>query len=313
MGTPQAESRLAAGEGLRGHIRLLGGLMSRRSIMASALLVLSSVSCAAEQGPSFGARSDHVEDTGWDGFYDPVSWLRDYWTSTHDACEPPEPFEYSFNEYEVSDRCKDALAADLKVDLVSFSRGAGTQGTLFNLLADAYYLLGRDQGSVDDLALLDDTLDLYHVRDPFIGQVELVAAELGHSEVRQAVYNLVMSTILITKSGSSSGSSAEFHFDTRTLRWNGGGTGWAGGALTLVHESAHGWQNRRHTRCPEGHTVDGTDYSGEWVCDEDWGGAWGFHAASARLMLKGASVEEPDHVENIQDILERATAFILED
>ena len=287
--------------------------MSRWSTSASAAFTLCIAGCALVERPSFGPRSDHVEDTGWDGSYDPIFWLRDYWNATYDACEPPEPFEYSFDEYDVSDRCKDALAADLKVDLVSFSSGPGSQGTLFNLLGDAYYLLGRDQGTVDELEALDAAQDLHYVREPFIEQVKLVAAELGDSESRQAVYNLVMSTILITESGSSSESSAEFIFDTRTLRWNGGGTGWAGGALTLVHEGAHGWQNRRHTRCPEGHTVDGINYSGEWVCDEDWAGAWGFHAASARLMKQAALVEEPEHVESIQETLERSAAFILED
>jgi hypothetical protein len=255
--------------------------------LRSALLLLcATTACSPSTPRGFGPASTWVEDTGWDGTHDPLSWLRDYWTSTYEICQPPEPFErWGLQANLYADWCRDALIADLKIDEEDFAAENYYCDYWENLAEGAYILLGADQGTVQELTEIDDSDDLYYVRDPFIEQIQLAADELGQDQVRQVLYNMVMSTILQTRTGAGPGA-ANFNPSTRILNYNGF-SGVVSHATLLVHEATHGWQNVGHDECPEGHVVDGDDYSGQKVCDDDWDGAWGFQAASGWLLHVG--------------------------
>ncbi len=281
---------------------------------AAMLAAAAGQGCAPSVPPGFGPSSDYIEDTySWDGTHDPVSWLHDYWTPTAEACQPPDPFtEPGIWQPYYEDVCQEALMADRKVDVESFASDYRGSSGLAQLLEGAFHLLGRDLGSVDALRTPEDDLGAWAVREAFIEQVELVAEELGQQEVRQALYNLVMSTILVTEYDPNSDYWAAFSRRTRTLYFYGWGYGQTNACL-LVHEATHGWQDRGHVECPEGHVVEGDDYSGRISCDSDWAGAYGFTTAAAYLMYQGALVEDPEHTELPLWVMDLEAAMILEE
>jgi hypothetical protein len=283
------------------------------SCWTGAFCVLVQVGCVQSQPPSFGMGSD-VEalevDTGWSE--DRLTWLHDYWTPSFALCQPPQPFEGQYTSHAFfRDPCQEALIADMKVDLASFAE-QNDQGAdyLASLLEGANYLMARDQGTIDELQTLRDELDTWAVREPFIEQVLLVAEALDQAEVRQVVYNMVMSTIERTEFAPSADYAAKFIISTRTLKWDGKTTA-AKNALLLMHEASHGWTGVAHVICPEGTLEDDTDYSGQRVCDDEWDGAWGFQAASARLMMKGCETENPASLDQPEQEMYRAATFII--
>ncbi|MFH1465564.1 MAG: hypothetical protein ABIO70_14350 [Pseudomonadota bacterium] len=270
--------------------------------------------CTPPARPGFGPSTDVVEDTGWDGSYDdPTAWLRDHWSATAERCQPPDPFENGWmgdGAFE-TDFCQDWMIADLNIDLSSFGSATFGDDELWYLLAGTYVLLGTDLGDLETLSALD-TEDGYYIREPLIEQLLLAADTLGEERLRAVTYDMVMSTILHTKSYESEHAVASFVFSTRTLRWDGLAAS-PQAAAALVHEAAHGWQHVGHVQCPEGHVYGGYDYSGVRECDEDWAGAWGFEAGVARLMYKGALGVNEVIVEDMEMMMDQATFMILED
>jgi hypothetical protein len=290
----------------------------KRALAQSVLLALAAMAgqgCTPTPPPGFRPSNDTEQDTGgWDGSYDPLSWLHDHWAATAEVCQPPAPFT-SPGTWEpfYEDECQDALMADLKLDLESFTETTQGPRAMEALVEGAFYLLGRDLGGLGDLQDLEDETDRWAIRDPFIEQALLVADVLDVTEVRRVLYNLVMSTILETRYAPDIDYSATFTLSSRTLRYRGqNGTG-ASHACLLVHEATHGWQDIGHVECPENHIVDGTDYSGQKLCDPDWAGAFGFEAAAARLMVLGAQEEDPGYTEEPLGEMEHSAAMILED
>jgi hypothetical protein len=318
MSRPARGLGVASGSG-RGSPRA-GSLVRRRcAFFFSGVFGLSHlIGCAPPEPPGFGPSTD-VEDTGGDsGERDPFSWLEDHWTVTAAACQPPSPFvRWSMhvdNPSLYSDACQEALTADLGLDEESFALGYQGQLRKESLLEEAYYLLARDQGSIEALGLLNDEDDIWAVREPFIEQITMVADVQGYAEVRWAVYDLVMSSILRTVYDDELDADASINRSTRTMTW--GGTPYTEmGAVLLVHEATHVWLNVGHVECPEGTVLDdGQDFSGERSCDADWGGAWGFQAATARLMLNGAAREDPENsTTQLDSMIRVAGIMIIED
>ncbi len=224
----------------------------------------------------------------------------DHWSSTFEACQPPEPFIRIWNDGAFgSDACKDALIADLGVDVASFEdhEDKESEWALATVLEGAYYLLGRDMGDVASLRLLEDEDDVWAIRDPFIAEMEWMSAELGQADVRALAYNWAMSGISRTvyKSNEDAG-----WVDGETEDWDRADIGRHNGSMsvnwcdepalcsvTLVHEATHRWLGVGHIRCPEGTVLGDLDFSGDRSCDVGWGGANGFSLSTARLQLNG--------------------------
>ncbi len=281
----------------------------------AAAFALLALGCAAPDGPEFGPVGEDVkDDIPWPSD-DPIDWLHDYWTPTAEACELSDPFEGSRHSPYYRDPCKDALATDLKIDIESMSSQMGGAWTWEDVVSSAFYLLGRDIGTVAGLRELQDETDLYVIREPFIEQMERVAEAMGETQLRPVLYNLVMSTIQRTIYDPHLDGMAAYRFEERILIWDYTPCS-PTGALVLVHEATHGWQGIGHVTCPEGTVYNGVDYSGLNACDADWDGAWGFTAAAARLHHLSASELHPEehlYVHNPEYIMEGAITLIIEE
>ncbi len=278
-------------------------------------LLLSSPACTPAQDPGFGPGSDGTDtDIETD---DRLTWLEDHWTSTAEACRLPHPFiaPYTIESF-WEDACQESLAADLGLDQESFSSQAGGALAAQWLLEGAFYLLGADLGPVEELYELNDDTDLWAIREPYIELVGLVADETDQDEVRPAVYNLVTSTIQRSTYTPGEDYGIAISRSTRTLMWNFGYLDNDYDSLFMTQMAAHAWLDVGHVACPEGHMVEGVDYSGSDSCDPDWSWTFGITAATARLMYNHVPVEEPDIVviqKHIQRVMDSAGAMILED
>ena len=185
------------------------------------------------------------------------------------------------------------------------------------MVRGAFYLLGRDLGTVAELDELSDEVDLWAIRETFITEVQAVAQEQGYDEVRPALYNLVMSTILRTLYSHElhEDAAASFTRSSRTLRVRLPGDPVATATL-LVHEAAHGWLDTAHVECPDGYTVQGDDVGGLRACDQDWSGAYGLACAAARLMYNGVpgyGSDDGTWLKLAEEQVELESAFILAD
>ena len=228
----------------------------------------------------------------------------DYWTSTFEACQPPEPFVriWSDGGYH-SDACQEALVADLKLDVASFEDHEDEESdrALATVLSGAYHLLGRDMGAVEDLRLLEDETDLWAIREPFIEEMEWMAGELDQAEVRALAYNWAMSAIgsTVYRSNDDAGWSPDESdgFAAIQMRVHSGKMrlNWCFESAIcssyLVHEATHRWHRVGHVECPEGTMSGESDLSGLNQCDPLWHGPHGFGVAAARLQLKGTPVD----------------------
>jgi hypothetical protein len=283
--------------------------------LALLLAVWSITACTPSGPPGFGQGTDY--DTGYYlGEHDPTRWLQDYWTETAQAC-PPIPYEEFGIESSplYQDICRDALAADLKLDIESFSTGYSGVVQWDSILYHTFYLLGQDRGGVDELTELCDEDDLWAVREPFIEQVQLAAEVLGQDQVRQLLYNMVMSTVRRTVYDRGMDGHAAFSLESRTLRWRGYGDPPVA-SMILVHEMTHGWLDLGHVECPEGHVINGEDLSGQEVCDTDWDSAYGYMVATGWLDHMQALEADPSGNgagSRVLDAIEFAAAMIIEE
>jgi hypothetical protein len=280
------------------------------------LLLLFPVACTPHSGPEFRLGGSDVDTGIPDGEHDPLSWLHDYWTPSAEACPLPEDFDGKMTVGDFyDDPCLDALAADLKLDVESFSSQPGGERAWLRLFHAAFYLRMRDTGTVASLLDLDDE-QRYAIRGPFIAQVQAIAETQDEDELRPILYDMVMSTIQRTVYNPENKHAATIDIETRTLKWDLGGTTPDGGASTLAHEAAHAWLNIGHIPCPEGTICGSTgehDYSGKRSCDADWAGAYGFQIAVYRLFYDGEQVVDPGGNSSMLDNIEWAACFIVED
>ena len=203
--------------------------------------------CAPPAGPTFGSggKGLYAGDTADSGHH-PEEWLEDHWTETAEVCELPEPFAYpyGYNErWELPESCTAQLYDDLGVDVESFLV-AGHEGekAIWMLTNNLWLTLGLELGSVT--ALREDA-DSNLVREPFIEGLELAAETLGQQPVREVLYNVMASTVLVvrfqeTLSVGGQAAKAGYDPDTHEVILAAPYTSSiVESHLTLIHEVAH--------------------------------------------------------------------------
>lgn len=180
-----------------------------------------------------------------------------------------------------SSACVDRILSDLSVDVDSFQgdepssnayavvEGVTEWTKIVSVLDVARGFFLADMGLVQDVganALISTEFEL---------TLEEVSAQTGLEEVNASLYSFVTSVVEKTVPGDST----FFDPSSRTLSIGPDGMVGLKGTAVLVHESRHLWS--RHTKC------------GEYNCDADISGAYGYHLSALLQVWKNIALEGP--------------------
>ncbi len=258
------------------------------------MLLLLALAACAPSPPDFGGGGtsfhDLVFDDGDTGQgdtgqgesqeHDPHAWLEDRWTPTYEICAPPEPLLMHQDSYfDISEACKEAMNADLSVDVDAFLAVDNGQAALNSFHLSMWHLVGRDLGPTEDLLLIDTYLADW-IHPDAVAALQAAGETLGQQDLRPVRYNFITSVVETTTFvehiplSETTQAVATFNIDSRTMTltkdmpylgpyYNG----------AMLHEAAHGWFGSHHVVCP-----DDPDQR-EW-CDDTWDSPNGLAAAS---------------------------------
>lgn len=272
--------------------------------MGSSLLPLLVVlACSPTSGTTFGSGGADMDPPAG-----PMhDWYQDWFSSTWELCGRPEeyrpiwPFycdDCTSTEVLTTQECRDAIMADMKLDLDTLPSPDSGEGDNLSMLG--YALLSTPLGTVEELRASYNAGRWVYVRQPFVHFLEELAAGTGEHRVRRLLYNMAMSSMVRTVWVDWEVSEREFwaDIDDRTLHLStyfGVAEGHSA-ATVLIHEAVHLWKQQAHITCPEccGWAP------GEPSCDEDFDGPYGYQAALPELMIPTLMWEEDPYLADWQ-------------